>query len=304
MTRLVFLGTPASAVPTLERLARRHDVGLAITQPDRPKGRSAKPVAPPVKVAASKLGVDLAQPATRQELLDVIRAHDPFDVGVVVAYGRILRPEVLEIPRRGYLNVHFSLLPRWRGAAPVARALMTGDTMTGITIIELDERLDTGPVLTAQAIDILPGENAGELTSRLSTLGATLLDQVLDSFVDGSLLAVPQSDDGVTYAQKIEKDDRSLTWSEGAANWVNRIRGLSPSPAAVLDIDDVAHKVLGARTHEARIEPGTWEARDDQLVIGTGDGSVEILELQPSGKDAMSGGAWLRGRRADSGVVG
>ncbi|HSM44083.1 MAG TPA: methionyl-tRNA formyltransferase, partial [Acidimicrobiia bacterium] len=179
MARVVFLGTPGAAVPTLETLIAEHEVGLVVTQPDRPQGRSSKPVPPPVKVSASAHDIGVAQPQTREELARVIGHHAPFDVGIVVAYGRILRPEVLELPGNGMLNVHFSLLPRWRGAAPVARALMAGDEMTGVTIIKLDEGLDTGPVLTAQAIDISKSDNAGELTDRLARLGARLVANVL-----------------------------------------------------------------------------------------------------------------------------
>jgi methionyl-tRNA formyltransferase len=168
MARVVFLGTPEAAVPALDSLTQRHEIPLVVTQPDRTQGRSKRPVPSPVKRLASAKGLTVAQPEDRSELAKQFEDHGPFDVGVVVAYGRILRPEILEAPDRGLLNAHFSLLPRWRGAAPVARALMAGDAMTGVTIMKLDEGLDTGPILTAQAIDIPPGVDAGQLTESLA----------------------------------------------------------------------------------------------------------------------------------------
>jgi len=304
MTRVAFLGTPDAAVPSLRALASEYEVALVVTQPDRPKGRSGKPVPPPVKEAASELALRVAQPANAAELAAELSAAQPLDVGVVVAYGRILRPEVLAMTAKGFLNVHFSLLPRWRGAAPVERALMAGDEMTGVTIITLDEGLDTGPVLTAQAIDIPPGDDAGKLTDRLARLGARLLVTALDGYVDGQLRPQRQVDDGATYADKITKDDRSLSVRETVDEFVNHVRGLAPNPAATIEIDGQPHKIYRATPHEAAPEPGTWEAHDGLPVVGVADGGVALIELQPPGKTRQAAGDWLRGRPRSGGTIG
>lgn len=304
MARVVFLGTPRAAVPTLETLVGEHQVGLVVTQPDRPKGRSSKPVPPPVKECALHHGVEVAQPQTREELVSAIRDHAPFDVGIVVAYGRILRPEVLELPGHGMLNVHFSLLPRWRGAAPVARALMAGDEMTGVTIIKLDEGLDTGPVLTAQAIDIPDKDNAGELTEKLARLGARLVANALPRYLAGEIDPMPQTDDGVTYAEKVDKDDRPIDPASNAASVVAKVRALAPDPAATLVIDGETHKIHRAGPSDAEVQRGTWRSVDGAPVVGFSGGSVELVTLQPPGKTPRSGVAWVNGRRNDHGMIG
>ncbi len=303
MTRLVFLGTPSSALPTLKELAARHEIRLVVTQPDRPKGRSKKPVASPVKDEAIELGLPIAQPETRSELYDQIVGAGHLDVGVVVAYGRILRPEILEIPDRGLLNVHFSLLPRWRGAAPVARAIMAGDEMTGVTILKLDEGLDTGPVLTAQAIDIRRSENAGQLTDRLATMGARLLASALEEYLAGELEPFLQSNEGATYADKITSADRPLDVRRTTVELMNQVRGLAPDPAATLDIDGDHHKIFAVSPHESSPVPGAWEAHQGLPVVGTADGGLALLELQPPGRGRQGGADWLRGRRRSEGAV-
>lgn len=303
MSRVVFLGTPDAATPTLHALREPFDVGLVITQPDRPKGRSRRPVPPPVKEAAQQLGLPVAQPTSASELQDAIASGGPFDVGVVVAYGRILRPEVLTLPKAGFLNVHFSLLPRWRGAAPVERALMAGDEMTGVTIIRLDEGMDTGPVLTAQAVDIHPFETGGELTERLAALGARLLASALGGYLSGELEPVPQVEEGATYAQKITSADRHLDISATPEEFVNRVRALAPDPAATLEIDGDRHKILQATDSDVSPETGSWVDHAGTPVVGVGGGGVEILELQPPGKTPQTGEDWLRGRRRSEGLA-
>lgn len=304
MTRIAFLGTPEAAVPTLEALAAEHEVVVVVTRPDRPVGRSKSPAPSPVKVAALALGLEVAQPESGEELAETLESAGPLDVAVVVAYGRILRPEVLGIPVHGFLNVHFSLLPRWRGAAPVNRALIAGDTMTGVTLIRIDEGLDTGPVLTAQAIDIEPDEDAGSLTHRLARLGASLLAGSLQSYLDGDMVSVTQSDEGATYAAKLEKGDRALDTSMGPAEFVNRVRGMAPSPGASIDIDGAPHKILAAAVSEVDVAPGTWSVVDGWPVIGVDGGSVKIGRLQASGRKPVEGDAWVRGRHTKSGSVG
>jgi methionyl-tRNA formyltransferase len=303
MARVVFLGTPEEAVPTLTALHQTQEIGLVVTQPDRPKGRSRRPVPPPVKNAALELGLTVAQPESRAELAEGIAEHGPFDVGVVVAYGRILRPEVLEQPAHGFVNVHFSLLPRWRGAAPVARALMAGDPMTGVSIIVLEEGLDTGPVLTAQAIDILPDDNAGTLTDRLATVGARLLAEVLPDYLTGELRPVPQTDEGATYAEKIEPEDRVIDPSADVDTVVAQVRGLAPVPGATLVIDGTPHKILAVRPASHEMAAGSWVAVGDRPIVGLGDGAIEVVTIQPPGRNPMSGEDWLRGLRRKGGNV-
>lgn len=304
MTRVVFLGSPEAAVPSLVSVAAAHDVLAVVTQPDRPKGRSGRPVPTPVKETALVEGLTVLEPASRSELFEAIDSVGPFELGVVVAYGRLLGPEVLALASTGFLNVHFSLLPRWRGAAPVERALMAGDTMTGVTIIELDEGLDTGPVLTAQAVDIEPGENAGSLTRRLAEVGGRLLVSVIPQYLTGELEPIPQSDEGAVYAGKITAADRSLDPHAARREIVDHVRALSPEPGATLSIDGVRHKILDARPHEASPPPGTWIGVGGVPVVGTSDGGVELVTLQPPGKTPQEGAAWLRGRRSQGGEVG
>lgn len=304
MARMVFLGTPEAAVPTLQAVASQYEVALVVTQPDRPKGRSRKPSPPPVKGAAAELGLETAQPTSRSDLLEALEDVTPFDLGVVVAYGRILRPEVLALPAHGLLNVHFSLLPRWRGAAPVARALMAGDSMTGVTIIRLDEGLDTGPVLTAQAVDIASKENAGSLTARLAGMGARLLMTSLVPYLTGEIAATPQTDEGATYANKIEPSDRPIRPTSPVETAINQVRGLAPSPAATIRIDDVPHKIYEVAPTDIGASPGTWHIANGLPVIGLSDGSIEVLVMQPPGKQPMSGADWARGLHTSGGRIG
>lgn len=303
MTRIVFLGTPDEAVPTLDALAGRFQVDLVVTQPDRPRGRSGTPRPPAVKERAVELGIDVAQPERRSDVGPAIAGAGEFDLGVVVAYGRILGPDVLAHPDKGLLNVHFSLLPRWRGAAPVARALMAGDTMTGVTILKLDEGLDTGPVLTAQAVDIGREENAGELTERLARLGARLVTSVIPGYIEGSADPVPQSDAGANYAAKIRAEDRPLDLDATPKEFIDKVRGLAPDPGATLVIDGEPHKVLGARESEWSPARRNWEIHGDTPVVAVGEGGVELVELQPPGKRPQTGDDWARGRRGSRGKV-
>ena len=303
MRRICFLGTPDAAVPALAALTTEFDVGLVLTQPDRPKGRSGKPRASPVKLFALDAKLMVSQPATSSELVSAIEDAGEFDVGVVVAYGRILDSVVLALPTAGFLNLHFSLLPRWRGAAPVERALMAGDTMSGVTVIRIDEGVDTGPVLTAQAVDIRPDENGGELMGRLSALGARLIVTVLDGYLDGLVVPVGQTEEGATYARKISSDDRLLATSPSATDFVNRVRALAPIPAATIEIDGQAHKVLKARRHDHVPVAGTWVVVDSVPVLNSGGDGVELISVQPSGKRAQSGADWVRGRRREAGVI-
>jgi methionyl-tRNA formyltransferase len=304
MARVAFLGTPHPAVPTLESIAAKHDVCLVITQPDRPQGRSKEPQPPPVKSTARRLDLEVSQPSSHSELLGALEAAAPLDVGVVVAYGRVIRPDALRVPHHGFLNVHFSLLPRWRGAAPVVRALMAGDTMTGTTIMKLDEGLDTGPVITAQAIDVDPEESAGELTDRLSRMGARLLDQSIEPYLAGDLVPIPQTNEGATYADKVESSDRPIQPWDDVRSAVNKVRALAPDPAATLSIDGEQHKLLEVAAADVSPPQGRWQLVQGIPVAGLADGAIELTSIQPPGKTAMSGADWARGRRESAGTIG
>lgn len=288
------MGTPAEAIPSLRAVAEIADVGLVVTRPDRPKGRSRRPSSPPVKEVAAELGLAVAQPSAGSELAEAITTEG-FDVGVVVAFGMILRPEVLTAPEHGFLNVHFSLLPRWRGAAPVERAIMAGDTETGVSIMQMDEGLDTGPVLTTKTTAIHPSETGGELRLRLADLGAALLAGTLSRWVDGEIESQAQPDECATYASRIEASDRVIDPRTPRSQFINTIRALAPEPAARLWIDDEPHKVLWATPHHHQLDPGEWAAVDGFPVIGLVDGSVRIERLQPPGRRPMAGDAWLMG---------
>lgn len=303
MTRTVFLGTPESALPTLRLVAEHSDVVVVVTQPDRPRGRARRPQPSPVCVEAEALGLAVAKPETREQLHTAVSRAGDVDLGVVVAFGQILRPELLELPAHGFLNVHFSLLPRWRGAAPVARAIEAGDTMTGVTIIRLDEGLDTGPVLTAQAVDIGPDETAGELTGRLATLGARLLTETITPYIAGEVAPVVQLDEGATYAAKLTAADRPLDPGSPPIAIVNKIRALAPSPGATLQLEGEPHKILDGAVSESAVVPGTWAVVDGVPVLGVRGGGVELRLIQPPGKTVMDGAAWVRGRRVTRGRV-
>ncbi len=301
MSRVAFLGTSEAALPTLRSLAAAHDIPIVITQPDKQRGRGRAVAATPVKIEAERLGLRVAQPESALEVNAALESAGGLDLAVVVAYGRILRSEALAIPDAGMLNLHFSLLPRWRGAAPVSRALMAGDSMTGVTIFRLDEGLDTGPVLTAQAVDVDEEETAGELTTRLAALGARLMIGAITPYLEGTLAPVQQSDEGLAYASKIEPEERLIQVTGNRDEEVNRVRALSPEPGATLVIDGETHQVLQARLHEAAPDPGRWMETGGVPVAGFGDGGVELVTLLPPGKRPMSGESWLRGRRRDGG---
>ena len=296
MTRLAFLGTPEVAVPTLDALAARFDIAVVVTRLDRPQGRHSKPLPTPVRIVADDIGIPVRQPASSDQIAGILQEHEPLDLAVVVAFGMILQPDALEVPTHGILNLHFSLLPRWRGAAPVARALIAGDTMSGVTIIRIDEGLDSGDVLTAQALSIRPDERAGGLTNRLAQIGSQLMLESVEQYLAGALEPVPQTEEVLSYAAKITAEDRPLSPQMTTTEFINRIRGLSPKPAATLDIDGQVHKVLQARESESIPASGRWETVGELPVVGVSNGGVELLELQPPGKKPMSGESWLRGR--------
>ena len=293
----MFLGTPEAAVPTLVALTQAADVVAVITRPDRPRGRSARPVPSPVKQRSTELGIPVLQPGGASELSEVLGSIGRLDLGVVTAYGSLISGPALDSARRGFLNVHFSLLPRWRGASPVVAAVVAGDEETGVTVMHLDPGLDSGPVIAARPVVIGPDETAGDLTSRLAAIGAELLVEHLPGWMEGSLSATPQPGVGVSYAPKLTTADRILDPSEPARELVRRIRALAPRPGAVLALGDSRLRILAGRSHIFEVPTGELKVIDDRVLVGTGEGALELLTVQPPGKQPMAGDAWIRGAR-------
>ncbi|RMF11433.1 MAG: methionyl-tRNA formyltransferase [Alphaproteobacteria bacterium] len=306
--RLAFMGTPDFAVPALERLiAEGHDLRLVLTQPPRPAGRGHRLRRSPVHELAERHGIPVHTPERLKgdaAIVEELTGLD-LDVAVVVAYGLILPREVLEAPRLGALNIHASLLPRWRGAAPIQRAILAGDRETGITIMKMDEGLDTGPILARRAIAIRPDETAGTLHDRLAALGAEMIAEVLPAYAFGSLTPRPQPQEGVTYARKIEKRETRIDWGEDAPALARRIRAFSPAPGARAWLDGEPLKILMARPsgHVGKegAPPGTVLAASP-LVVACGDGAVEITRLQRPGRAPLEAEEFLRGFRIEPGM--
>ena len=289
--RVVFMGTPDFSVPVLEALARAHEVVCVYSQPPRPAGRGRKDRPSPVQAVAEELGLPVRHPIS----LKGAEAQAEFaalgaDVAVVVAYGLILPQAVLDAPRHGCLNIHASLLPRWRGAAPIHRAIMAGDAETGICIMQMEAGLDTGPVLLREATPIGVTETTGALHDRLSAMGARLILQTLDRLAD--LSPQPQPDAGVTYASKIDKAEARIDWSRPAVEVDRLIRGLSPHPGAWCEVAGERVKLLASRLAEGQGAPGEVLGG---LRIACGRGAVEVTLAQREGKRAMAPEDFLRG---------
>jgi methionyl-tRNA formyltransferase len=297
--RIVFFGTPEFAVASLRALLReRFTVAGVVTQPDKPQGRSRSTlVPPPVKTAALEAGLPVLQPA--RPVGDVFLAglkHLEADLGVVVAYGHILRREVLDAPDRGMINVHASLLPRFRGAAPIQHALLAGDRETGISIMRTEEGLDTGAVLHRLATPITDGETAGTLTSKLAELGATALVEALSLLSAGPVKPQPQDESRVTYAPKISRETARLDWRRDALSVERQIRAFDPVPGAWTTLDGAPVKLFGAMPAVGSGEPGTVLAASDRLVVAAGGGAIAAREVQPAGRNRLAVEDWVRGR--------
>jgi len=292
--RVVFFGTPDFAVPTLEALLRsRHTVVGVITQPDRPRGRGHKTTDAPVKVVTAAAGVPILQPLRLRDaaFLDELTALKA-DVGVVAAYGRILTDQVLAVPARGFINVHASLLPRYRGAAPVHRAVIAGERETGVTIMRVVRALDAGPMLARVARPIGAEETSEEVEHSLARLGAALLAETLDSLAEGDVVETPQIESQATYAHKLTKEDGLVDWSSSAERIHNLIRGLHPWPHAFTFFGSqrliLRQSRWTGRQPADVVAPGTVvESGPDQLAVATGNGVLEITEIQAEGKRPM-----------------
>lgn len=303
--RLAFMGTPEFALPTLQALAASsHELRAVYTQAPKPAGRGKRLRRSPVHDFAEKHGIEVRTPKSlrRTEVIDEFCALN-LDACVVVAYGLILPRRVLAHPELGCINVHASLLPRWRGAAPLNRAIMAGDTETGVSIMKMEKGLDTGPVLLMDRVPITPETTAEVLHDQLAELGSKLLLQALQGLEDGTLSATAQSDEGASYADKIDKAEGVINWNEPADSVDCLIRGLSPFPGAWFTIDGIRFKALNSRVgaSDQVAAPGTLLSSD--LTIACGKGSVQILELQRAGKGPMATADFLRGFPLAAGLV-
>lgn len=301
VTRAVFYGTPAEAVPILAALLEVAEVALVVTQPDRARGRSKRPQPSPVKVAAEAWGLPVAQPQRASADPDTIRALAP-DVAVVAAYGQLLRPALLEVPQAGFINVHYSLLPRWRGASPVVRAILAGDETTGVSIMQIDEGLDTGPVFATAGTAIRWGETGGELTARLAALGARLLADTLPGIVEGTLPAAPQDGDLATAAAKVKTEEAFIDPARHSTEAVLRaVWAFAPKPGAWGMVGGERLKVhaVGATEIRGLAAPGAVESVGGEVVLGTRDGAVVLQRVQPAGRGPMTAAEWMRGRRGE-----
>jgi methionyl-tRNA formyltransferase len=292
--RVAFAGTPEFALPAFHALAgSRHQLVGVLTQPDRPKGRGRQLAASPVKLAALERGVPVSQPVTLKTEVDRadLAAWQP-DVLVVVAYGLILPRAALDLPRLGCVNIHASLLPRWRGAAPIQRAILAGDAQTGVSIMRMDVGLDTGPVFLERAVSIGAQETGGSLHDRLAAEGGTAIVQVLDELADNSAQSSPQSEDGVTYAAKIDKAEALIDWHREAVEIERKVRAFNPWPVAETRLEGEQLRIYAARaTAEVpgAAEPGTIaEVRADSILVACGRGSLALTELQRPGRKPVA----------------
>lgn len=293
--RLAFMGTPEFAVPALRAIvAAGHQVAAVYCQPPRPAGRGQKKRPSAVQAAAETLGLPVRTPTRlRKPEEQAAFAALELDVAVVAAYGLILPKPILDAPRHGCLNIHASLLPRWRGAAPIQRALMAGDEATGITIMQMDEGLDTGPILLQESVPILGSLTAATLHDVLAECGARLSLEALEAVETGTLEPRPQPESGVTYAKKIEPADARIQWRDDAATIERKVRAFAPRPGAWFEIDGTRVRLLGAGVVSGVGEPGT--VLDDQLTVACGDGAIKLLHLQREGKRPLDSEAFLRG---------
>lgn len=306
--RIVFAGTPAAAVPTLERLAASpHEVVGVVTRPPAPLGRRRVLTPSPVAAAADRLGIPVID-ARRldDEATARIAALRP-DLGVIVAYGGLVREPLLSTPGQGWINLHFSALPAWRGAAPVQRALIAGDAELGATVFRLVPELDAGDVHATRTRPVEPGETAGSALESLAASGAELVAEVVDAIADGSAVATPQEGEP-TFAPKLTIADGRLDWTRTTAEVDARYRGTTPEPGAHTEVDGVRLKVLEAGPaipgpDSPRLAPGEVHGDRRRVLVGTGDGAIELRRVQPAGRNAMNAADWWRGLGVERAVA-
>lgn len=301
--RVAFFGTPAFAVPSLRALLEEgFDVRVVVSQPDRPQGRSrSQLVPPPVKLTALEEGIPVLQPERPVGVFAEALREAGADIGVVVAYGHLLRPEILRIPQQGMINVHASLLPALRGAAPIQWAILNGLETTGISIMRMEAGLDSGPVYHQLETEVAADETGGELTERLAELGAAALIEALTLLDGGAAHAVPQDHARATLAPKISRAVTRLDWSRDAAALARTIRAFDPEPGAWALLEGQEVKCFGARAVNGSGSPGTVLAAGATLQVAAAIGALEIAEVQPAGRKRMPVEAWVRGRGIGTG---
>ena len=297
--RIIFMGSPEFAVPSLRALAGRFNVVAVVTQPDRPAGRGRQLSPPPVKRVAIELGLPVWQPDSlrREEAVERLRSFQP-DCVVVVAYGELLRPQVLAVPAQGCLNVHASLLPKYRGASPISAAILAGEQETGVTIMLLDAGMDTGPILAQERLPILPEDTRASLEGKLAMLGADLLVRTLPGWLAGSLTPVPQDHSQATLSRALAREDGRIVWSQPALYIERQCRALDPWPGAYTYWQGKLLKVWRGRVigAVAAAQPGTVLRTDQGIAVATGDGLLRLLSIQPEGRGPMRAEDFARGR--------
>ncbi len=307
--RVIFMGTPDFAVGTLEALRRAgHEIVLAVTQPDKPKGRGKSMQFPPVKEAALSHGIPVFQPrrVREPECIDELRQYQA-EIIVVVAFGQILPKEILEMPKHGCVNVHASLLPKYRGAAPIQWAVINGERVTGVTTMRMDQGLDTGDMILKEEVELAPQETGGSLFDRLAQTGAALCVRTLEAIEDGTAVYTPQDHEAATHTMMIKKQLGKIDWNRPAQELVCLIRGLNPCPSAYTSLNGKTLKIWKAVVEAqegGKTEPGIVTAvENDRIVVQTAHGLLQLLEVQLEGKKRMTTDAFLRGFPVETGTV-
>lgn len=303
--RLAFMGTPEFSVPVLsELLAAGHEIAAVYTRAPKPSGRGHKLTPSPVHQFAQAHGLDVRCPKNFKDEKDraAFVALD-LDVAIVVAYGLILPQAILDTPRYGCLNLHASLLPRWRGAAPIQRAIMAGDAATGVQVMQMEAGLDAGPILLSERVEIKPDDTAASLHDRLAVVAAQLAPRALAALSRDALISTDQADDGVVYAEKINSKEARIDWSRSAKALDCHIRGLSPFPGAWTMMDGVRTKVLNSKLSNRHGAPGEVLEIDERFVVGCGEGALELLIIQRAGKQAQNAKDYLRGAPLSPGAI-
>ena len=298
MTKIIFMGSPDFSLPSLCALAKNYEVVGVVTQPDRASGRGRELKAPPVKTLALELGIPVMQPEKlkQPEAMEQLRAWAP-ELIVVAAFGQILKKDVLEFPRYGCINVHASLLPRWRGAAPINAAILAGDEETGVTIMQMDVGLDTGAMLSKRSIRLTTTDTAGSVTQAVSTLGADLLIETLPRWITGELQPQVQDDTLATYAPMMKKEEGKLDFTHDVNELERRVRAFNPWPGAFMDFNGTILKIHRTHVEQGNAEAGQRLIVQDQPAVGARGGLLILDEVQPAGKKPMSGKSFLSGAR-------
>ncbi|OGW49298.1 MAG: methionyl-tRNA formyltransferase [Nitrospirae bacterium RBG_19FT_COMBO_42_15] len=305
--KIVFMGTPEFAVPSLNALlSSKKEITAVVTQPDKPSGRGKKLTPPPVKAAALNSGVAVLQPERikDEEFVNTLREINP-DVIVVAAYGKILPKDIIRLPRYGCINVHASFLPRYRGAAPINWAIINGEKETGITIMQMDEGLDTGSILLQKGIEITKEDTAGTLSNKLSKIGAELLIEGLNAIEKGEIKLIPQDNSKASYAPMLKKEDGQIDWTKGAEDIYNMVRGMDPWPGAFTYYKGELWKVWKVRHGDTGkgLAGEILAADKDRIDVASKDNVISIIEIQPANKKRMTVSVFLRGHKVEAGVI-